>query len=88
MLQSKGKISLHTPLQQWIKRIESLSYIKILPLTPEIAIESCELPGEFHGNPADRMIVATARVLDIPLMTRDQKIVSYGQRGYIKVFPC
>ncbi len=88
MLQSKGKISLHTPLQQWIKRIESLSYIKILPLTPEIAIESCELPGEFHGDPADRMIVATARVLDIPLMTRDQKIVSYGQRGYIKVFPC
>lgn len=88
MLQSKGKISLHTPLQQWIKRIESLPYIKILPLTPEIAIESCELPGEFHGDPTDRMIVATARVLDIPLMTRDQKIVSYGQKGYVKVFPC
>ena len=88
MLQSKGKISLITPLQQWLKKIDSLPYIKILPLTAEIAIESCELPGEFHGDPADRMLVATARILDIPLMTRDQKIESYGQKGYVKVIAC
>lgn len=88
MLQSKGKLSLITPLQQWLKKIESLPYIKVLPLTAEIAIESCELPGEFHGDPADRMLVATARILDISLMTRDQKIESYGQKGYVKVLTC
>jgi PIN domain nuclease of toxin-antitoxin system len=88
MLQSKGKISLIHPLQQWIKKIGLLPYIKIIPLTAEIAIESCELPGEFHGDPADRMLVATARILNIPLMTRDKKIESYAQKGYVKLFSC
>ena len=88
MLQSKGKISLIHPLHRWIKKVSSLRYIKMTPLSAEIAIESCELPGEFHGDPADRMIVATARVFDIPLMTRDKKIEDYGKQGYIKVVSC
>jgi PIN domain nuclease of toxin-antitoxin system len=88
MLQSKGKIFLTQPLQQWVKKVASLPYIKVIPLSPEIAIESCELPGEFHGDPADRMIVATCRILDVPLMTRDQKIVEYGNQSYIKVISC
>jgi PIN domain nuclease of toxin-antitoxin system len=88
MLQSKGKISLTQPLQQWVKKASSLPYMKITPLTPEIAIESCGLPGNFHGDPADRMIVSTSRILDIPLMTRDNKILEYGHQSYIKVIAC
>lgn len=88
LLHSKGRVSLNKPLQQWLKRIESLPYIKMIALTPEIAIESCELPGEFHGDPADRMIVATARILGVPLITRDQKILAYGQKAYIKAIAC
>ncbi|MBL0942168.1 MAG: type II toxin-antitoxin system VapC family toxin [Alphaproteobacteria bacterium] len=88
MLQSKGKISLTQPLGQWVKKVASLPYMKIIPLTPEIAIESCALPGDFHGDPADRMIVATSRILDVSLMTRDQKILEYGHHSYIKVIAC
>ncbi len=88
MLQSKGKISLTYPLQHWIKKIDSLPYIKLIPLTADIAIESCSLPGDFHGDPADRMIVATARILNVPLMTRDKKIEGYGQKGYAEIVVC
>lgn len=88
MLQSKGKISLTYPLQHWIKKVDSLPYIKLIPLTADIAIESCSLPGDFHGDPADRMIVATARILNVPLMTRDKKIEAYGQKGYVEIVVC
>lgn len=50
----------------------------MLPLTPEITVEACQLPGEFHHDPADEMIVATARLLKIPLLTADAKILGYS----------
>jgi PIN domain nuclease of toxin-antitoxin system len=46
-------------------------------LTPEIAIESTQLPGEFHRDPADQIIVATARIYNCPLLTSDKKIIDY-----------
>ena len=51
--------------------------IQLIELTPQIAIESTKLPGNFHRDPADQIIVATARVFDIPLMTVDGKILNY-----------
>jgi PIN domain nuclease of toxin-antitoxin system len=58
---------------------QALSYpgIQLLSLTPEIAIESTQLPGEFHRDPADQVIVATARLYDCPLVTSDTKILEY-----------
>lgn len=57
--------------------------ILLLELTPQIAIESTRLPGEFHRDPADQIIVATARVYDCPLLTVDVKILRYQ---YVKLF--
>ncbi len=51
--------------------------IQLLDLTPQIAIESTRLPGEFHRDPADQIIVATARIHDCPLLTVDDKILNY-----------
>ena len=48
-----------------------------IPITPAIAIESYSLPEEFHKDPADRIIVATARTYDCPLMTNDSSILAY-----------
>lgn len=58
---------------------EALLYpgIRVLELTPEIAVESTQLPAPFHRDPADQMIVATARILDIELVTLDGTIRSY-----------
>jgi PIN domain nuclease of toxin-antitoxin system len=57
----------------------ALSYpgVRLLPLTPEIAAASTQLPGTFHKDPADQMIVATAIVQGLPLLTMDAKIIAY-----------
>jgi PIN domain nuclease of toxin-antitoxin system len=55
----------------------------IEPLTPRVAVESCELPDAFHADPADRMIVATVRVTDARLLTRDRRILDYAARGHL-----
>lgn len=57
-------------------------------LTPAILIDSSSLPGDFHSDPADRIIVATARALDMIVVTRDRGILSYAQRGYVRALVC
>ena len=72
-----GRLKLPDPVEVWMK--EALAYpgIQLLPLTPEIAIESTHLPPPFHKDPADQIIVATARIYDCPLVTCDMKIQTY-----------
>jgi PIN domain nuclease of toxin-antitoxin system len=55
----------------------------LAPLTPEIALASSRLPEPFHGDPADRIIVATARTMGARLATRDSKILEYGRRRHV-----
>ncbi|MBM4295285.1 MAG: type II toxin-antitoxin system VapC family toxin [Deltaproteobacteria bacterium] len=62
----------------WMRRSLTENNIRIADLTPEIAVESTLLPG-LHPDPADQLIVATARVLGMPLITADQRILSFGQ---------
>jgi PIN domain nuclease of toxin-antitoxin system len=58
---------------------QALSYpgVLLLDLTPRIAVASTELPGSFHRDPADQIIVATARVHGLPLLTSDERILNY-----------
>jgi len=72
-----NRLELSCPLYEWFH--EALSYpgIRLIDLTPEIAIESTKLPGGFHRDPADQIIVATARLYDSPLITSDSKILKY-----------
>lgn len=84
MLIEKSRIILNEPAINWIKQAIEDLHIKVLPLTAEIAIESSQLPGAFHGDPADRMIVATARLHHLTLITRDTKILQYAQNKHLK----
>ena len=77
MLEWKRRITLSQPLDTWFKRAISDSAIAVLPLSPEIAGEAYKLPSPFHDDPADRMIVATARIEDALLLTEDKKILKY-----------
>jgi PIN domain nuclease of toxin-antitoxin system len=72
-----NRLEFPCPLHEWF--YEALGYpgIRLIELTPEIAIESTRLPGEFHRDPADQIIVATARLYDSPLITSDSKIQKY-----------
>ncbi len=83
MLVAKDRISLSKPIYQWVEESFSQPGVNLAILTPKIAIESSFLPGDFHGDPADRIIVATARGEDLVLLTRDRKILSYGEEKYL-----
>jgi PIN domain nuclease of toxin-antitoxin system len=72
-----GRLELPCSLEEWFEQALSYPGVQLLALTPEIAIESTRLPGEFHRDPADQMIVATARMYGCPLVTSDDKILSY-----------
>jgi PIN domain nuclease of toxin-antitoxin system len=71
------------PLAQWIAEAVSAPGLSIEPLLPQIAVETCSLPEAFHRDPVDRMIVATARVANATLMTRDRQILDYAARGHL-----
>jgi PIN domain nuclease of toxin-antitoxin system len=57
-------------------------------LTPEIAIDASYLSGELHGDPGDRLLIATARHLGVPIVTRDRRIIDYAAAGWVRVIAC
>lgn len=74
---SSGKLRLSNSPRDWICNAIERSSATVLPITPEIAAESCQLPGGFHADPADQMIVATARVHGLDIVTADARIQDY-----------
>ncbi|ODS33364.1 MAG: PIN domain protein [Candidatus Scalindua rubra] len=75
-LHEKGKIKFSLPLRTWLNSALTKG-ILIQELSTDIYLESCSLPGIFHGDPVDQMIVATTRLLNYKLITYDHKITNY-----------
>ncbi len=72
----------------WFARVMAGPGIRQAALTPEIAIEASFLPGELHGDPGDRLLIATARHLGMPIVTRDRRIIDYAEVGWVRVIAC
>ena len=85
MLTERGRLALSRDVVEWIDVVLIEPAIHLLPLEPAIAIGCNRLPGAFHADPADRIIVATARHLGLPLLTADRKIIGYADAGHVKV---
>ena len=85
MLEAKGRIRLTKDCLAWVRDALSAPGTSLVPLSPEIAVESSRLPGRFHGDPADRILVATARLLGGTLLTRDDRILAYGKGKHVSV---
>lgn len=83
MLEAKNRILLDMPCLEWMNKAIKLTYCQVFPITPSIAVESCSLPGNFHEDPADRIITATARVEGLILLTRDARILEYSSKKYV-----
>jgi PIN domain nuclease of toxin-antitoxin system len=81
-LVQRGRILLPKPTQEWFDMALIQEGIVLISITPEIAIGSVTLPDKFHKDPADRLIVATARDYDCPLVTADKEILAYP---YVKL---
>ena len=77
-LVEKRRLGFTIPTLSWMRRSLTENNIRIADLTPEIAVASTELQG-LHRDPADQIIVATSRVLGMPLVTADQRIIQFKE---------
>jgi PIN domain nuclease of toxin-antitoxin system len=77
MLVQLGRLELTLPIEIWLEQALAYPKVVVVPLSPAIVVESARLPAPFHKDPADEIIVATARVLSAPLVTYDGKMLSY-----------
>ncbi len=85
MLVAKHKLTFSCDVLAWLDEALRQPGITLTPLTPAIAVDSVRLPGTLHGDPADRIIVATARHLRATLVTADAKLLTYGRSGHVAV---
>lgn len=84
MLVSKGRLVLEQDVGDWIRAALAQPGIRLEPLSPEVAVASTRLPGALHPDPADRIIVATARHLGARLVTADSLLLDYGKAGHLR----
>ncbi len=84
LLASKKRINLHLDTLAWIREALSKAGVRLVPLEPEIAVESTRLPFEMHPDPADRILVATARHLGATLVTADGALLKLSAKGHFR----
>lgn len=81
---------LRSPIQPltWFERLVRDSKLTIAALSPSILVDAWFLPGAIHRDPADRILVATARALDLTLVTRDGPLLKYAEKGHVRAIAC
>lgn len=77
LLVEKGRLTLSMTTDAWLETVEEIEGVRFVAVDAATAVESTRLPGEFHKDPADRMIVALARHYNAELVTADDKITAY-----------
>ena len=85
MLHARGRVALGQPPLEWAREVLAKPGLSLAALTVPIAIESTGLPGDVHGDPTDRILIATARALDATLVTHDRAIQRYAEQGHLRV---
>jgi PIN domain nuclease of toxin-antitoxin system len=82
LLASKRRINLHRDVLEWVRGALGKPGVHLVPLGPEIAVGSNQLPFEMHAGPADRILVATARHLGATLVTADRALLELAKSGH------
>jgi PIN domain nuclease of toxin-antitoxin system len=88
LLVSRRRLNLLTTPQRWFARLLDVPGIRLAELSPDILIASSFLPGEPPRDPADRILLATARELGAALITRDRLLLKYGEDGQVSTIAC
>ena len=88
LLVSRNRLSLGTTPQRWFARILAMPNVHLAELSPDILMASSFLPGKPPRDPADRILLATARDLGATLVTRDRLLLKYGEDGHASTLPC
>jgi PIN domain nuclease of toxin-antitoxin system len=88
MLAAKGRLPLPLPVKAWIDRVMLAGEMRWAALSVEVLLASNTLPGNVQGDPADRIIIATAREYGFRVVTRDRKILDYAEMGHVMALEC
>ena len=88
LLVARGRLKLLITPQRWFQRLLEAPGVRLADMSPEVLIAASFLPGEPPRDPADRIIVATARDHGATLVTRDRALLAYGEQGHIRVVEC
>ncbi len=88
MLVAKGRMALALDPDLWFDRFCDLPGVTLAAMPPSVLVASTTLPSQPPGDPADRILIATARAFGYVLVTRDEKILDYGARGHVQVLAC
>jgi PIN domain nuclease of toxin-antitoxin system len=88
MLFQKGRIQLSMTVEDWFAALLETPGISLAGMPPRVLIASTQLIGVAPSDPADRIMIATARSYNMSVVTRDRKILSYGDAGHVRTLPC
>lgn len=88
MLAAKGRYASAVPPRIWFARLLALPGVKLADLTTDVLFASCDLPWATHPDPADRIIIATAREYGLRIVTRDRRILDYADKGHVMALAC
>lgn len=88
LLAARKYIALAMPVQTWLDRLAKKPGIRMIALDAQTALNSTLLPQPFVQDPADRFLVACARALNVPLVTRDKRILDYAKAGHVRAVKC
>lgn len=88
LLAKSGRAAMALPPAAIFRAFLKLPGVVLEGLTAEILVDSSLLPVPIHGDPADRIIIATARILDLTIVTRDRLILDYAARGHVRALAC
>ena len=88
LLMAKGKVTSPMSAIDWFEGFAGRPEIKLAPLSPKILTDAWFLPEPLHRDPADRILVATARALRVTSITRDSAILAYAARGHVRALRC
>lgn len=88
LLVRKGRFKSSLAPKRWLDRLLSFREITYCPMSPEVLLESSFLPGRLHGDPADRIIAATAREYGYTVVTRDRALLDYAAAGHLRALEC
>lgn len=77
LLVAKDRLKLTMEVTRWIGESERLPFLTFVPVDNAVAVQSVNLPGPLHQDPADRIIIATSLTLGAPIVTKDEKILDY-----------
>ncbi|RVT86698.1 type II toxin-antitoxin system VapC family toxin [Rhodobacteraceae bacterium CCMM004] len=88
LLAARGRIGLSLRPKAWFDAVLAQPGVGLALMSPEVLIDSSSLPGTPPNDPADRIILATARELGLTVVTRDARILDYADAGHVRALPC